>query len=88
MAAVRKPEEVTLIMLHYRMGLSKRKIAKMYKVSEGLIRQQLQVAEGFVDGCLAMAGAVLEMDAYTQKIRCQKSCRKILVRYAKTLVTC
>lgn len=67
LAAVRKPEEVTLIMLHYRFGLSKRKIAKMYKVSEGLIRQQLQVAEGFVDGCLAMTGAVLEMDAYTQK---------------------
>ena len=72
LAAVRKPEEVTLIMLHYRMGLSKRKIAKMYKVSEGLIRQQLQVAEGFVDGCLAMTGAVLEMDAYTQKIRVAK----------------
>jgi hypothetical protein len=29
----------------------------------------LQVAEGFIDGCLAMTGAVLEMDAYTQKIR-------------------
>jgi len=72
LAVVRKPEEVTLIMLHYRMGLSKRKIAKMYKVSEGLIRQQLQVAEGFVDGCLAMTGAVLEMDAYTQKIRVAK----------------
>ncbi|MBB6117882.1 hypothetical protein F4826_004861 [Rahnella inusitata] len=72
LAAVRKPEEVTLIMLHYRIGLSKRKIAKMYKVSEGLIRQQLQVAEGFVDGCLAMTGAVLEMDAYTQKIRVVK----------------
>ncbi|MGC6386551.1 antiterminator Q family protein [Ewingella sp. S1.OA.A_B6] len=72
LAAVRKPEEVTLIMLHYRMGLSKRKIAKIHKVSEGLIRQQLQVAEGFVDGCLAMTGAVLEMDAYTQKIRVAK----------------
>ena len=72
LAAVRKPEEVTLIMLHYRMGLSKRKIAKMYKVSEGLIRQQLQVAEGFVDGCVAMTGAVLEMDAYTEKIRVAK----------------
>ncbi|MGP9420800.1 antiterminator Q family protein [Ewingella sp. AOP9-I1-14] len=65
LAAVRKPEEVTLIMLHYRYGMSKRKIAKIFKVSEGLIRQQLQVAEGFVDGCLAMTGAVLEMDAYT-----------------------
>ena len=72
LAAVRKAEEVTLIMLHYRFGLSKRKIARMYKVSEGLIRQQLQVAEGFVDGCLAMTGAVLEMDAYTQKIRVAK----------------
>ncbi|MFD3247496.1 antiterminator Q family protein [Rahnella aquatilis] len=55
-------------MLHYRMGLSKRKIAKMYKVSEGLILQQLQVAEGFGDGCLAMTGAVLEMDSYVQRI--------------------
>ena len=63
LAAVRKPEEVDLIMLHYRSGLSKRKIAKMRKVSEGLIRQQLQVAEGFIEGCLAMTGAVLEMDA-------------------------
>ena len=72
LAAVRKPEEVDLIMLHYRNGLSKRKIAKMRKVSEGLIRQQLQVAEGFIDGCLAMTGAVLEMDAYTQKIRVAK----------------
>jgi hypothetical protein len=44
----------------------------MRKVSEGLIRQQLQVAEGYIDGCLAMTGVTLEMDTFTQKIRVAK----------------
>lgn len=32
--AVRKPKDMTLTMLHYCFGLSKRKIAKLYKVSD------------------------------------------------------
>lgn len=54
--------EISLIFLHYVYGISKRKIAKNYKVSEGRIRQQIQVAEGFINGCLAMLDVKLEME--------------------------
>lgn len=74
--------EYSLICLHYICGVSKRQIAKRYKVSEGRVRQQMQVAEGFIDGCLAMTGAVLEMDSYTQSRHINENDKKGLVRYA------
>ncbi|EKN3986070.1 TPA: antitermination protein Q [Yersinia enterocolitica] len=80
--ARRLTHEYSLICLHYILGVSKRQIAKRYKVSEGRVRQQMQVAEGFVDGCLAMTGAVLEMDPYTQIQHIHENDKKGLVRYA------
>jgi len=66
--AVRQPEELNLIMLHYVYGFSKREIGRRLKLNEARIRQQMQVAEGFIDGCLSIVDVVLEMDSYTQKI--------------------
>lgn len=80
--ARRLTHEYSLICLHYIFGVSKRQIAKRYKVSEGRVRQQMQVAEGFVDGCLAMTGAVLEMAPYTQIQHIHENDKKGLVRYA------
>lgn len=74
--------EFALICLHYIFGVSKRQIAKRYKVSESRVRQQMLVAEGFVDGCLAMTGAALEMDPYTQVQHIHENDKKGLVRYA------
>ncbi|WP_273956201.1 antiterminator Q family protein, partial [Escherichia coli] len=42
-------------------------IAREMKCSEGKIRQKLMIAETFIDACLIMAGAVLEMDEWTNK---------------------
>ncbi|NIA73967.1 antitermination protein Q [Providencia rettgeri] len=83
---VRKEEELELIVLHYLYGVSKRSIAKEWKVSEGRIRQMMQVAEGFVDGCLAMLGVALEMDEEViNKVRDVDS-KKVLVRYANSML--
>ncbi|MEO9269305.1 antiterminator Q family protein [Serratia ureilytica] len=64
---VRDERELGVIMLHYRYGLSKSEIARRWKVSEGNIRQKLMMAESFIEGCLAMTGATLEMDGWSQK---------------------
>lgn len=58
---VRKPEELNLIMLHYVFCVSKRQIGRILKLDEAVVRKQLQVAEGFIEGCLAMVDAELEM---------------------------
>ena len=58
----RKPYEHSLLVAHYLYGISKRKIAKMRKKDEKLIRIEMQMAEGFIDGCLAMLDIRLEMD--------------------------
>ncbi|AWK13553.1 antiterminator Q family protein [Candidatus Fukatsuia symbiotica] len=65
--AVRKPEELTLILAHYVYCIPKRVIAKKWKCSESEIRRKIQVAEGFIDGCLAMKHVCLHMDPYVQK---------------------
>ncbi|TDY82972.1 UNVERIFIED_ORG: antitermination protein Q [Pantoea allii] len=57
-----KPEEYELLMAHYVIGVSLRGIAKKRKCSDGTIRKELQAAEGFIDGCLAMLGATLQME--------------------------
>ncbi|MBF9819356.1 antitermination protein Q [Enterobacter roggenkampii] len=58
----RKPYEHSLLVAHYLYGISKRKIARAKKKDERLIRIEIQMAEGFVDGCLAMLDIRLEMD--------------------------
>lgn len=59
----RKPYEHSLLVAHYMYGISKRKIAKARKKDEKLIRIEIQMAEGFIDGCLSMLEIRLEMDA-------------------------
>lgn len=59
----RKPYEHSLIVAHYLYGISKRKMAKARKKDEKLIRIEMQMAEGFVDGCLSMLDISLDMDA-------------------------
>ncbi|EPB4370921.1 antiterminator Q family protein [Citrobacter freundii] len=59
----RKPYEHSLLVAHYLYGISKRKIAKARKKDEKLIRIEIQMAEGFIDGCLSMLEIRLEMDS-------------------------
>ncbi|MGK0684588.1 antiterminator Q family protein [Serratia marcescens] len=54
-------------MLHYRYGVSKSAIARRWNISEGSVRQKLMMAESFIEGCLAMTGATLEIDAWTSR---------------------
>jgi len=58
----RKPYEHSLLVAHYLYDISKRKIAKARKKDEKLIRIEIQMAEGFIDGCLSMLDVVLDMD--------------------------
>ncbi|EIX9371651.1 MULTISPECIES: antiterminator Q family protein [Klebsiella] len=58
----RKPYEYSLLVAHYLYGISKRKIAKARKKDEKLIRIEIQMAEGFIDGCLSILNVTLEMD--------------------------
>ncbi|QXC99343.1 antiterminator Q family protein [Klebsiella sp. PL-2018] len=58
----RRPYEHSLLVVHYLYGISKRKIAKARKKDEKLIRIEIQMAEGFIDGCLSMLDVALEMD--------------------------
>lgn len=59
----KKPHEHSLLVAHYFYGISKRKIAKVRKKDEKLIRIEIQMAEGFIDGCLSMIDVKLDMDA-------------------------
>lgn len=59
----RKPYEHSLLVAHYLYGISKRKLAKARKKDEKLIRIEIQMAEGFIDGCLSMLDLRLDMDA-------------------------
>ena len=58
----RKPYEHSLLVAHYLYGIPKRKIAKSRKKDEKLIRVEIQMAEGFIEGCLSMLEVRLEMD--------------------------
>lgn len=58
----RKPYEHSLLVAHYLYGISKRKIARSRKKDEKLIRIEIQMAEGFIDGCLSMLNVTLDMD--------------------------
>ncbi|EPN9382567.1 antiterminator Q family protein [Cronobacter dublinensis] len=58
----KKPYEHSLLVAHYLYGISKRSIARARKKDEKLIRIEIQMAEGFIDGCLSMLDVKLEMD--------------------------
>lgn len=54
-------EECDLIILHYVFGISKRSLGKRFKISEGRVRQKIQVSEGFIAGCLAILDSGLAL---------------------------
>jgi len=58
----KKPYEHSLLVAHYLYGISKRSIAKARKKDEKLVRIEIQMAEGFIEGCLSMLDVRLEMD--------------------------
>ncbi|ATA26793.1 antitermination protein Q [Brenneria goodwinii] len=63
----KRPDEHELLEDHYVKGIPKRGLARKHKVSEGMIRIKIQMAEGFIDGCLSMLNVRLEMDPYTER---------------------
>ncbi|WP_144817356.1 antiterminator Q family protein [Enterobacter sp. DE0047] len=58
----RKPYEHSLLVAHYLYRVSKRSIARARKKDEKLIRIEIQMAEGFIDGCLSILDVKLDMD--------------------------
>jgi len=64
---VHDEQEIGVIMLHYFYNVSKSEIARRWRCSEGHVRQKLLLAESFIEGCLAITGAKLEMDAWSYK---------------------
>ena len=58
----RKPYDYNLLVGYYVYMVSKRKMAKSRKKSEKQIRIEMQLAEGFIDGCLAMLDTRLDLD--------------------------
>ncbi|MBT0717799.1 antitermination protein Q [Rosenbergiella epipactidis] len=60
--AKKRPEEHKLLVAHYIYGIPKRQIAKRLKRNEKCIRVDIQLGEGFIDGCLSMVNLVLDMD--------------------------
>ncbi|WLS77234.1 antiterminator Q family protein [Erwinia pyri] len=67
LAKANRQDELDLVMLHYMYDVSKSTIARWNKCSEGKIRQRLMIAETFIDACILMTGAELEMDSWMQK---------------------
>ncbi|HBH7007071.1 antiterminator Q family protein [Citrobacter freundii] len=51
-----------LLVAHYVLRVSKRGMAKRHKKCEKQIRIEMQLAEGFIEGCLSMLDLRLEMD--------------------------
>ncbi|EPY4496969.1 TPA: antiterminator Q family protein [Klebsiella quasipneumoniae subsp. quasipneumoniae] len=64
MARLRKsrPYDYQLLVAYYLFQISKRKMAKSKKKSEKQIRIEMQLAEGFIEGCLSMLEVKLDMD--------------------------
>lgn len=59
----RRPEEHELIVLHYFYNIPKRKLAQRAHCDEKMIRIQVQMAEGFIEGCLSWLDTKLDMEA-------------------------
>ena len=58
--------EYNLLVGHYVFGMSKRGMAKSRRKSEKQIRIEMQLAEGFIEGCLSMLDIRLDMDALVE----------------------
>lgn len=69
----KRPSDYFLLIGHYVYGLSKRKMAGYRKKNEKQIRIEMQMAEGFIEGCLAMLDIPLEMDPIVEMQNSQKS---------------
>lgn len=69
----KKPDEYQLLVVHYIYRISKRQMAKHRKKSEKQIRIEIQMAEGFIEGCLSMLDFPLEMDPIVQIENRQKN---------------
>ncbi|ASX26121.1 antiterminator Q family protein [Candidatus Williamhamiltonella defendens] len=82
---VRQPEELNLIIAYYVKGYSKRAIARRRRVDERLIRAKLQIAEGFIDGCLSLLAVRLDMDPEV-KIYAAQKCEKSISAVRKKFV--
>ncbi|CNG67400.1 antitermination protein Q [Yersinia kristensenii] len=78
-----RPDEYDLIIRHYVLNQSKRAIARQQKRDEKLIRINMQMAEGFIDGCLAMLNVKLEMDPLIEHLYIYE---KTLTRSAKSVL--
>ncbi|MBN6029232.1 antiterminator Q family protein [Pantoea ananatis] len=59
----RRPEEHEILVLHYFFNISKRKLANRAKCDEKMIRIRIQMAEGFIEGCLSSLEVKLDMDS-------------------------
>ncbi|MDU1575404.1 MAG: antiterminator Q family protein [Pantoea sp.] len=70
----RRPEEHSVLVLFYIFGISKRKIANKLKKDEKLIRIEIQLAEGFIEGCLSMLDLTLDMDPEVKTLSKRQSC--------------
>jgi len=57
-----KEDEHSIIVAYYLYGLSKRSIAKKLKKDEKIIRIQIQMAEGFIEGCLSTLNIKLDLE--------------------------
>lgn len=67
-----RKDELDLVKLHYIFKVSKSTIARHAKCSEGKIRNRLMIAETFIDACIIMTGAKLEMDDWVHKSEIKK----------------
>lgn len=58
----KRPAEYNLIVLYYLYGISKRKLALRFRCDEKMIRIKMQMAEGFIDGCLSWLEVKLDYE--------------------------
>lgn len=79
----KRPDEHAIIVLHYFFNISKRTLAKQARRDEKIVRIEIQMAEGFIEGCLAMLDVRLDMDA---ELTPKKILKKSLTRSAFSLV--
>lgn len=67
-----RDDELDMVMLHYRNGVSKSALARGLRCSEGKIRNKLMIAETFIDACIIMSGATLESDESAARKKVKK----------------
>lgn len=67
-----RADELDMVMLHYMYDVSKTTLARWEKCPEGKIRSRLMIAKTFIDACIIMSGATLEMDEWTHKSKIKK----------------